>query len=395
MKRFVFVIVMFASVAFGGDLSAIKPKPFDIVEIEKPRILKKAELYLNEKPRTVTSDRCPRSAGGLHDYYSEGDYWWPDPTNPDGPYVWHDGETNPEIFFAHRKSLVRLSEIVGTLTSAYILTNERPYAWQAVNHLKAWFVDEKTKMNPHLLYAQAIKGRYTGRGIGIIDTIHLVEVARGAKILCSSEAFKKKDQAAVKAWFAQYLKWINTHKYGLTEKVHPSNHGVCWSMQAAAFADLVGDEKTLSWVRNQFKTVYAKQMMDKNGGFTAELKRTKPYGYSLFVIDAMAGLAQIASTPEDDLWTFELPDGRGMRKGMEFIYPYIKDKKTWPLKPDVMYFDNWPVRHPSLLFAGIKFKNRNYLQTWKTLEADPKTFEVLRNLPLRHPLLWIKPAEQK
>ena len=166
-------------------------------------------------------------------------------------------------------------------------------------------------------------------------------------------------------------------------------------MQAAAFADLVGDEKTLSWVRNQFKTVYTKQMMDKNGGFKAELKRTKPYGYSLFVIDAMAGLAQIASTPEDDLWTFELPDGRGMRKGMEFIYPYIKDKKTWPLKPDVMYFDNWPVRHPSLLFAGIKFKNRNYLQTWKMLEADPKTFEVLRNLPLRHPLLWIKPAEQK
>ena len=86
MKRFVFVIVMFASVAFGGDLSAIKPKPFDIVEIEKPRILKKAELYLNEKPRTVTSDRCPRSAGGQHDYYSEGDYWWPDPKNPDGPY---------------------------------------------------------------------------------------------------------------------------------------------------------------------------------------------------------------------------------------------------------------------------------------------------------------------
>ena len=33
-------------------------------------------------------------------------------------------------------------------------------------------------MNPHLLYAQAIKGRFTGRSIGIIDTLHLVEVAR-------------------------------------------------------------------------------------------------------------------------------------------------------------------------------------------------------------------------
>jgi len=26
---------------------------------------------------------------------------------------------------------------------------------------------------------------------------------------------------------------------------------------------------------------------------------------------------------------------------------------------------------------------------WKELAADPKTFEVLRNLPLRHPLLWV------
>src|SRR5258705_6773327 len=46
--------------------------------------------------------------------------------------------------------------------------------------LRAWFVDDATRMSPHLLYAQAIKGRFTGRGTGIIDTLHLVEVARAA-----------------------------------------------------------------------------------------------------------------------------------------------------------------------------------------------------------------------
>jgi hypothetical protein len=74
---------------------------------------------------------------------------------------------------------------------------------------------------------------------------------------------------------------------------------------------------------------------------------------------------------------------------MEFITPYIKDKSAWPLVPDVMYWDEWPVRHPSLLFAGLKFAEADYLSTWESLEADPTTFEVLRNLPLRHPLLWI------
>ena len=74
-------------------------------------------------------------------------------------------------------------------------------------------------------------------------------------------------------------------------------------------------------MRHQFKTVYLSEMMDELGRFPAELKRTKPYGYSLFVIDAMAGVAQIASSETEDLWTFSTENGRSMAKGMAFIYP--------------------------------------------------------------------------
>jgi hypothetical protein len=363
---------------------------FDLKDIEKVRVLKKAERYLSEPPRTVTEDHCERSQGDKHSYYSEGDYWWPDPKNPNGKYIRRDGETNPNNFISHRKSMILLSDIIGTLSSAYIITKDEKYAQHAVRHLKAWFVDPDTKMTPNLLYGQAIKGRNSGRSIGIIDTIHLVEVALGAKVLCQSKSFKSKDQLMVKVWFEQYLDWINSHNYGLKEKQHPNNHGVCWSLQAAAFADFTGNTEILTWIRNQFKTVYLVQMMDQNGGFPEELKRTKPYGYSLFVLDAMAGVAQIASTSDDNLWTYELKDGRGMEKGLAFLMPYVINKKAWPMKPDVMYWNEWPVRHPSTLLGGLIFKNNNYLKTWIKLEADPKTFEVLRNLPLRHPLLWAK-----
>ena len=47
---------------------------FDLIQLERPRILEKAERYLEQAPRTVTADSCDRSAGGPHDYYSEGDY---------------------------------------------------------------------------------------------------------------------------------------------------------------------------------------------------------------------------------------------------------------------------------------------------------------------------------
>ena len=361
---------------------------FDLKTIERDRIIAKAQRYLPEEPLTVTGEQCERSEGGPHDYYSEGDYWWPNPEDPKGPYIRRDGETNPDLFYAHRYAMVRLSEIVGTFASAYFLTADASYAARGIAHLRAWFADPETRMNTNLLYGQAIKGLHSGRSIGIIDTLHLTEVALGAKLLSGSRAMDADTDSGIRNWFRSYLDWIQTHPYGQTERVHPNNHGVCWSMQAAAFAHLLGDEDVLKWVRNQFRSVYLDEMMDDRGAFPAELARTKPYGYSLFVIDAMAGVAQIASTPDDDLWEFGLEDGRGMLKGVEFIAPYIADKYAWPFGEDILYWDDWPVRHPSLLLGALRFGRSDWLASWSNLEPDPMPFEVQRNLPLRHPLIW-------
>jgi hypothetical protein len=73
---------------------------------------------------------------------------------------------------------------------------------------------------------------------------------------------------------------------------------------------------------------------------------------------------------------------------MEFIVPFIQDKSKWPGKHDVLYWDEWPVRQPSLLLAGLKLNQPAYLKLWQSLKTAPRTPEVIRNLPLRHPLLW-------
>src|SRR5579885_3439635 len=157
--------------------------PFDLASIERPRVLKAAARYLREEPVTVTATRSPRSAGGKHDYFSEGDYWWPDPKNPDGPYIQRDGMSNPNNFDDHRHALIRLSMQMPALTAAWLITKQSRFADHAAAHLRAWFVDDATLMNPNLQFAQAIHGRSTGRGTGIIDTLHLVEVARAAGVL--------------------------------------------------------------------------------------------------------------------------------------------------------------------------------------------------------------------
>lgn len=355
----------------------------------KKQVLAEAAWAMGQSPITVTAESAPRSAGGKHDFFSEADYFWPNPNNPDGPYVNRDGETNPNNFVAHRKAMIRLSNIIGSLASAYQLTGDEKYVKQALSHLKAWFVDPETLMNPNLSFAQAVKGSSTGRSWGIIDTIHLMEVAQGIMVLEKAKSMDKQTLAVIKKWFADYILWLNTSKNGRAEKFAKNNHSTCWAMQVASFAKLCNDETMLDSLRNSYKTVLLPKQMAVDGSFPLELERTKAYGYSIFNLDAMTMICQILSTQTDNLWKFETSDGKSIQKGINYLYPFVADKRKWALKPDVMFWENWPVAQPFLLFGAKAYQNQKWFNTWKSLDLKPTNEEVIRNLPIRHPLIWM------
>lgn len=356
---------------------------------EQQFIIKTATSYLDSLPVTVTAEVCDRSAGGPHDFYSEGDYWWPNPEDPDGPYIQRDGETNPENFVAHRLAMIRLSQIVGMQTSAWLLTGDQKYADAVGHHLEAWFVNPETRMNPSLNYAQAIKGRVTGRGIGIIDAIHLIEVARSVEILEQNKALPESLIIPVKNWFSEFVTWLTTHPYGIDEMNTKNNHATCWVMQVGAFARLTGNEEVLELCRTRFNEILLPNQMAEDGSFPLEIRRTKPYGYSLFNLDAFLTAAEILSDENHNLYQYSTPGGKNLELGAEFLFPYVQDKSKWPYEKDVMYWKEWPVRHPFLLFAGRAYENPEYIELWKTLDGYPETQEVIRNLPIRNPLLWL------
>jgi len=60
----------------------------DILEIVgREWVLKKAAQVLCAKSRFITDQIAPLSEGGPHDFYSNADYWWPNPDTPGGmPY---------------------------------------------------------------------------------------------------------------------------------------------------------------------------------------------------------------------------------------------------------------------------------------------------------------------
>lgn len=386
MKKLILLLPFLISCAADSPREKLKKEVSSFLSAE---IIERGDKALTEKPVTITSFVAERSGGGIHDFYSEGDYWWPNPVSPDSAYIRRDGQTNPDNFTAHRHAMVRFSILVGDLTSAYLVTKDKKYAEQVIKHIRAWFINPETHMNPSLNYAQAIKGITTGRGIGIIDTIHLLEIVQSLIVLEKEDIIPAEDIAACRNWFSEYLHWLTTHPFGIDEMNAQNNHGTCWVMQAALFARFTGNAEIITFCRDKYKTVLLPAQMAEDGSFPLELRRTKPYGYSLFNLDAMATVCHILSDDEHNLWQFTTADGRNMQKGVAWLFPYIQDKSSWPYEKDVMYWDEWPVAPPALLFSIYDTPNENYFNVWKRLDHFPTNDEVIRNLPIRHPLLWI------
>lgn len=362
----------------------IQPEPWD-----EGWILKKADRALTRPWSHITDVTAAGSSGTIHDYYSNGDYWWPNPDTPDGlPYVHRDGQSNPDNFQAHRKILRRMRTDVTFLAAAWKITGKQEYGEYGVQGLKEFFLDPETRMNPNLDYAQALPGICPGRGIGIIDTLHLIDVVMAAETLRSCSAMTDEIYQGLRQWFEAYLGWMLTSANGRQEINATNNHSVCFFVQAAAFALFTENRKIADFCRWQFKTWLMNQMAP-DGSFPRELGRTKPYSYSLFVVDNMVTLCHLLSDQEDDLWEYTTPDGRSISKALEYILPYILDKGSWPYPPDVMHFEAFPARASFMKFAGCRLGIKALVDVYQNLPPESEDEEARRNLAIRIPELWM------
>ena len=374
--------------------TAVAKTTLNLAEIDRERILTAASNALTLPPVTITKYRAKFSDGGPNDYYSNGDYWWPNPNTTNGlPYVQRDGQTDPNNFNKHRDCIRQLHDAVAALGAAYKITGDDRYATKAAELLRVFFLDPATRMNPSLQYAQAVPGVSSGRSFGIIDTLHIIEVPRAIEAMEKSSAFPPDVTAGLKKWFSDYVMWLRTSTNGVEESNASNNHAVAYWLQVAVFAQFADDQKDVADCRQHFKEIFVPKQMAADGSFPRELARTKPYGYSIFQLDNMTTLCQVLSTPEDNLWQFELPDGRGIHKAVEFMYPYLADKNKWLADgrhKDIQAWDGWPAREPSLLFAGLAFNEQKYLDLWLKLSANPSNGEVRRNIAIMQPILWVQ-----
>jgi hypothetical protein len=294
------------------------------------KLLSDAGKALQEGPFSVMEKKHVPPGGDKHDYMSLAPYHWPDPTKKDGlPYIRKDGQTNPEVKeYKDKEYMPKLCEMVKTLALAYYFSDEEKYAEHATRLLKVWYLDPQTKMNPNMNFAQAIKGVNTGRGAGLIDARHFMKVIDGVGLLQSSKYWTTANQKGMQQWFADFLNWMQTSAIGKDEMEAKNNHGTYYDalrLSIALFIDNKDQAKDI--VSNVTKRL--DKQMDAEGKFPLEMQRTIALHYNVFDLEAFYMAAAMAEKTGFDLWNYTGPSGASLKKGFDFLHPYVSGQKQW------------------------------------------------------------------
>jgi hypothetical protein len=295
------------------------------------QLKREAAEALEIKPLTVVDEPTPPS-GDKHDYMSLSIYWWPNPDTKDGlPYVHRDGIVNPQVNQYDLPKISEMADAVQTLSLAYYLTEHEPYAQHAAGLLRVWFVDETTRMNPSMNFAQAVPGVSSGGRQGIIETAQLAtKVIDSVGLLEGSAAWSDGDLRAMKLWFHQYLQWLQAHPYALAESLRSNNHGTWYDLQVATYATFVGHEDQARGVLTTSTMSRICRQIMADGRQPEELNRTKSWDYSLYNLDALFALAALGQRLEVNVWGFVGPDGQSVPKALDYLAAYLDTAKRWP-----------------------------------------------------------------
>lgn len=343
------------------------------------RLKREAERALDVKPLSVTEKNISPAGGNKHDYRSIAPYWWPNPATPNGlPFVRRDGEVNPKRDeSSDRLRLENMIQAVQTLALGYFFTEREDYAAHAAELLRVWFLDPATKMNPHLKYAQAVPGRNTGRGAGIIETHEFAELLDFVSLLNNSKAWPARQHHQLRDWMNAYLSWLLESAEGKAEAKAENNHGTWYDVQVAALALYTARDELAKKVLSEFPTKRIAVQIQPDGRQARELTRTRAWDYAMFNLEAMFNSASIAEKLDVDLWNHPSGNRGGLQRALDWLLPFAIRENKWgysqitPFQPEKLA--------PFLRRASIAYGQPRYEQAMAKLSAltDDERWQLL------------------
>ncbi|MEA5446499.1 alginate lyase family protein [Gammaproteobacteria bacterium AB-CW1] len=303
------------------------------------QLVQDAEAALERGPYSVVDKTELPPSGNKHDYWHPAPYFWPHPLRiPGMPYVRRDGKRVPGTRLYEpssdrydRTRLQRLFDDSFVLALALLQTGERRYGEHAAELLRHWFLKPETAMNPHLNYAQVQRGHNQNRGSksGVIEMKDLYFYLDAVRIIEAEGLLSKAEGEAFRDWLSEYLDWLLESEQGRAERSSRNNHGTCYDLQVGSIALFLGDGLL---ARNVFRDSRLRlvDQFEPDGRQPHELARTISAHYCCFNLQCWINLATTAASMGEDLWSFEGPDGQGLKQGMRWLLPYLGE--TWPFE---------------------------------------------------------------
>ncbi|MBR4888298.1 MAG: alginate lyase family protein [Clostridia bacterium] len=289
---------------------------------------KNAEAAMEKGPWSVTFASRTAISGNPHDYFSEGTYWWPNPEDPDGPYIRRDGEHNPDNFDEHVDALHDMSFTVLDLVNAGYYLDEEKYLDRAAYLLDVWFVNEETRMNHDMRYGQGIKGICDGRYIGLIDLYPTDTVAHALGFLSEYEKYAA-TVAGVKKWMNEMLDWLLIpNGFGWEELNNGNNHSSWCVAHMMCYAALNDREDVVRQMADFYRETIMEQI-EADGDMSAETRRTNSFGYNTFGRHPMVIACEVAAKYGIDLWSCKNSRGMTFADCVDWFLPGLENFFTW------------------------------------------------------------------
>lgn len=283
---------------------------------------------LEKGPWSVTFSKRHAISGNPHDYFSQGPYWWPNPEDPDGPFIRRDGEIYPGRFNDHHAWFGQLADTVLALATSGYYLEEKPFLDRAAELLRVWFIDEKTRMNPHMRYGQLIPGICDGRPIGLIE-LNSVDRIIHALGFFSEEPDYADLLAGMRVWIGEMLDWLLIPGgFGEEECCNGNNHATWCVAHMVTFAAFLDREDVIPVCEKWYREVLLPQIA-ADGSLPKELARTRSYHYTRFGLDPFALICEVMLKYGINLWNEENAQGGSLRKAAAFLLPAVENPFSW------------------------------------------------------------------
>lgn len=290
--------------------------------LEMGRLTAYVDQLCNQRVSTILDKTNLPPSSDKQDYFSPAPYDHSDAAR----LILKDGKRRPDAVIGSAESRVydrtALDESLRSLTvlslAGMLAKNDR-YLRQAVVIIDTWFINPKTRMNPHLKYAQWLpQSPQSVNFAGLVDFRDIWVVPGILNALNKDERISDEMLEAVKSWFATFLDYLLKSTQGRAAYSRPNNIGTWTHLILSSAAAFVGRFDLAADLLNT-ATLRLSAQCGPLGMQKHELGRANPLHYSLFNLSAWTALASLGRSLGVDLWQYRGVGGASICRMAAFI----------------------------------------------------------------------------